>query len=195
MPWILLSMAVDAWYVRALPAANVFYIGNVLLHPLLGLAAVVWVVWKLFPLPSRARQRAVFALLALATILGAYLFFAGATFDHRMLLWAHVAFAIVGLWILFPRWSIALAVLAIAAAGLRFGLPKERIRNPERVPMSMTEEGDGPKSPFWPSSARTNTGGLSPSDFFMASKLCGGCHKEIHLQWERSRPASSAVKQ
>jgi tetratricopeptide (TPR) repeat protein len=186
MPWILLLMAVNAAYVAALPAANVFYIANVLLHPLLGLATVVWVVWKLFPLPSRARQRAVFGLLALATVLGAYLFFAGATFDHRMLLWAHVAFAIVALGILLPRWSIALAVLTIAAAGLRFGLPKERIRNPQTVPMSMTEEGEGPKSPFWPSSARTNTGGLIPSDFFMDSKLCGGCHKDIYDQWNSS---------
>ena len=160
MPWILLLMAVNAAYVAALPAANVFYIANVVLHPLLGLAAVVWVVWKLFPLTSHARQRAVIVLLALATLLGSYLFFAGATFDHRIILWAHVAFAIVGLCILFPRWSIALAVLTIAAAGLRFGLPNQRIRNPEIVPMSMTEEGDGPKSPFWPSSARTNTGGL-----------------------------------
>ncbi len=182
MPWILLLMAVNAAYVAALPAANVFYIANVVLHPLLGLAAVLWVVWKL----PRARQRTVLALLALATLLGVYLFFAGATFDHRMVLWAHVAFAIVGLCFLVPRWSIALAVLTIAAAGLRFGLPKDRIRNPEIVPMSMTEEGAGPKSPFWPSSARTNTGGLIPSDFFMDSKLCGGCHKDIYDQWNSS---------
>jgi tetratricopeptide (TPR) repeat protein len=179
-------MLVNAAYVAALPTANVFYIANVVLHPLLGLAAVVWVVWKLFPLASHKRQRAVFVLLALATLLGVYLFFAGATFNHRIVLGAHVALAITALWILFPRWSIALAVLTIAAAGLRFGLPKERIRNPEKVPMSMTEEGDGPKSPFWPSSARTNTGGLIPSDFFMDSKLCGGCHKDIYDQWNSS---------
>src|SRR5258708_17948890 len=173
MPWILLLMAVNAAYVAALPAANVFYIANVVLHPLLGLAAVLWVVWKL----PRARQRTVLALLALATLLGVYLFFAGATFDHRMVLWAHVAFAIVGLCFLVPRWSIALAVLTIAAAGLRVGLPQDRIRHPEIMPLSMTAEAAGPKSPFWPSSARTNTAGLIPSAFFMDSNLSGGSHK------------------
>src|SRR5258708_30016796 len=146
MPWILLLMSVNAAYVAALRAANVFYIANVVLHPLLGLAAVVWVVWKL----PRARQRTVLALLAPATLLGIYLFFAGATFDHRVVLWSHVAFAIVGLCILIPRWSIALAVLTLAVAGLRFGLPKDRIPNPEKVPMSKTEEGEGPKTPVWP---------------------------------------------
>ena len=50
----------------------------------------------------------------------------------------------------------------------------------------MTEEGAGPSSPFWPSSARTNTGGLIPSDFFMDSKLCGECHKDIYEQWNGS---------
>ena len=50
----------------------------------------------------------------------------------------------------------------------------------------MNEEGAGPKSPFWPSSANTNTGGLIPSDFFMDSKLCGECHKDIYEQWKGS---------
>ena len=50
----------------------------------------------------------------------------------------------------------------------------------------MTQEGAGPSSPFWPSSARTNTGGLIPSDFFMDSKLCGECHKDIYEQWNGS---------
>jgi Flp pilus assembly protein TadD len=151
----------------------------VLLHPLLGLAAVVWLGWTW-------RRSLKFAPLALAAVLGAYLFFAGATFDHRMVLWAHIAFAIVGVSILLPRWGVGLAALAIAALALRFGLPQQRIRNPQTVPLSMTEEGGGPKSPFWPSSARTNTGGLIPSDFFMDSKLCGDCHKDIYAQWNSS---------
>jgi hypothetical protein len=50
----------------------------------------------------------------------------------------------------------------------------------------MAEEGAGPKSPFWPSAANTNTGGIIPSDFFMDSALCGECHKDIYQQWNSS---------
>ena len=61
------------------------------------------------------------------------------------------------------------------------------IRNPTlNVPTSMQEEGGGPKSPFWPSAAKTNVGGTIPSDFFMDSKRCGECHKDIYEQWNSS---------
>jgi hypothetical protein len=69
---------------------------------------------------------------------------------------------------------------------LRFGAPPDRIRNPKTVPLAMTEEGAGPHSPFWPSSSNTNTGATIPSDFFMDSKLCGECHKDIYQQWNSS---------
>ena len=47
-------------------------------------------------------------------------------------------------------------------------------------------EGGGPKSPFWPSSSKTNVGGTIPSNFFMDSELCGECHKDIYEQWNSS---------
>ncbi len=50
----------------------------------------------------------------------------------------------------------------------------------------MDEEGDGPDSPFFPSSARTNTGGVIPADFFLASATCGRCHRDIYEQWHAS---------
>jgi hypothetical protein len=50
----------------------------------------------------------------------------------------------------------------------------------------MDEEGGGPSSPFFPSSAKTNVGGIIPSNFFMDSKTCGECHKDIYRQWESS---------
>ncbi len=64
--------------------------------------------------------------------------------------------------------------------------PEDRIVNPILVPTSMAEEGAGPKSPFWPSSANTNTSSTIPSNFFMDSKLCGECHKDIYEQWNSS---------
>ena len=54
------------------------------------------------------------------------------------------------------------------------------------MPVSMDEEGGGPKSPFWPSSSKTNVGGIIPSNFFMDSELCGECHKDIYEQWNSS---------
>jgi Flp pilus assembly protein TadD len=179
MTWLLLATILNAAYTAALPAPAVFYIANVLLHLALGAATVIWLcfTWR--------RNPRIIPLL-LSGILGVYLIFAGATSNHRPALWTHVTLAIVGLVILLPRWRPALATLAIISAALRFGMPETRIHNPESAPLSMTEEGAGPHSPFWPSSAQTNTGGLIPSDFFMDSELCGQCHKDIYEQWKGS---------
>ena len=179
MIWLAVLTVLNAAYVAALPAATIFYIANVLLHLALGSALVFW-LWR-----SWRSNRRIWPLLA-GALLGVYLVFAGATTDHRAILIAHIALAVIGLAILFPRWSGALAAVAIAAAALRFGLPQQRIENPKSPPLSMTGEGNGPQSPFWPSSARTNTGGLIPSDFFMESEVCGECHKDIYRQWKGS---------
>jgi len=172
-------LLLNAAYLAALPAANLFYIGNMFLHLGLGLAVCGWLIWK-----GRASARIL--PLLIGTLIGAYLIYGGATTDHYKILWAHVAFAAVGLALLRPRASLAIAALAVAALGLRFGLPKDRIVNPKVVPTAMTEEGEGPKSPFWPSSSRTSVGGTMPSDFFMESKKCGECHKDAYEQWQGS---------
>ena len=64
--------------------------------------------------------------------------------------------------------------------------PNDRIVNPAVTPASMDEEGGGPGSPFFPSSAKTNVGGIIPSNFFMDSETCGTCHKDIFEQWNSS---------
>ncbi len=58
--------------------------------------------------------------------------------------------------------------------------------NPLVVPTEMSEEGGGPKSPFFPSSAKTNVGGIIPSNFFMDSETCGECHKQAYKEWNSS---------
>jgi tetratricopeptide (TPR) repeat protein len=179
MFWLLLAMVLNAGYVAAAPSPTVFYIANVLLHLLLGAGAVVWLGFMY------RRSRRIVPLL-MAGVLGVYLTFAGATTDHRAVLLAHIALAVVGLALLRPRWSAPLAALVAIALALRFGPSPVRIRNPHIVPVSMTEEGAGPHSPFWPSSSNTNTGSTIPSDFFMDSKLCGECHKDIYEQWKSS---------
>ncbi|MEO8052832.1 MAG: tetratricopeptide repeat protein, partial [Acidobacteriota bacterium] len=179
MTWLVLLTALNAAYTAALPSATIFYVANIVLHLALGAAVILWLgfIWRRSPKV---------APLVLAGILGIYLIFAGATTDHRWALWSHIALAVIGLAILLPKWRIGLAVLTVAAAALRFSAPEERIHNPKVVAVSMTEEGAGPSSPFWPSSARTNTGKVIPSDFFMDSELCGECHKDIYQQWKGS---------
>ncbi len=61
-----------------------------------------------------------------------------------------------------------------------------KVVNPLHVPLAMEEEGAGPKSPFWPSSANTNVNGIIPSNFFMDSEKCGECHKDAYEQWKGS---------
>jgi Flp pilus assembly protein TadD len=178
MPWLILLALLNAAYVAALPSATVFYIANVLLHLALGAAVVIWLLLR--------KRTARTVPLAIAGVLGVYLIFAGATTDHRTILLAHIALAVVGLAILLPRWRVPIAALTILAATLRLNPTEARIHNPRIVPVSMAEEGAGPKSPFWPSSSRTNTGNVIPSDFFMDSKLCGECHKDIYQQWQSS---------
>ena len=179
MFWLLLITVLNAGYVAAAPAPTVFYIANVVLHLLLGAATVAW-------LGFAYRRSARVAPLVLAGLLGVCLVFAGATTDHRAILLAHIALAVCGLALLKPRWTAPLATLAVLALALRFGSPPARIRNPRIVPVSMAEEGAGPRSPFWPSSSNTNTGATIPADFFMDSKLCGECHKDIYQQWKSS---------
>jgi len=170
---------INAAYVAALPSPTIFYVANVLLHLALGIAATVWLCW------ASRRSPKVIPLVA-AGLLGVYLMARGATSDHRTVLALHIALAVVGLLMLVPRARTLVVALALAAVIFRFGRPDDRIRNPRTPPLSMSQEGAGPKSPFWPSSSDTNTHGLIPSDFFMDSKLCGECHKDIYEQWKGS---------
>lgn len=178
IPLLVLTL-LNAFYVAALPSPTVFYVVNVFLHIALGIAATVLLVRR-----YRSSPRT-FPLIA-AALIGLYLIYGGATFDHRAIVIAHIAFALVGLGVLLPRWTPALGLALALALFLRFGGAPNRIANPKVTPINMQAEGQGPKSPFWPSSARTNVGGTIPSDFFTDSKLCGECHKDIYEQWQGS---------
>ena len=179
MFWLIVLAILNIAYVAALPAASLFYVANILLHLVLSGAAAAWLCWQW-------RRSGKVIPLAVASLFGVYLIARGATSDHRVALWIHIALGVIGLLMLVPRARTLLVTLGLIAVTLRFGRPEEHIQNPRVPPMSMAEEGAGPKSPFWPSSARTNTGGLIPSDFFMDSKACGECHKDIYDQWKGS---------
>ncbi|MDQ1473456.1 MAG: hypothetical protein QOJ99_4936, partial [Bryobacterales bacterium] len=179
MFWLIVLALLNVAYVAALPSATLFYVANILLHLVLGSAAAAWVCWK-----WRSNPRVI--PLAAASLFGVYLIVQGATSEHRAALWIHIALGVIGLLMLVPRARTLVVTLSLIAVVFRFGRPDDRIQNPAVPPASMAEEGAGPKSPFWPSSARTNTGGLIPADFFMDSKTCGECHKDIYDQWNGS---------
>jgi tetratricopeptide (TPR) repeat protein len=178
MTILLILLIANSAYLAALPAANLFYIANIPIHLILGILTTALLIWK-------SRTARALPLLA-AALIGIYLIQTGATTEHYKILWTHIALAVAGLALIKPRYTLTLATLTFIAAALRLGLPKDRIVNPKIVPLSMTEEGEGPKSPFWPASSRTSVGGIMPADFFMESAQCGECHKDIYDQWKSS---------
>ena len=196
-----LVLLINTAYVWAFASPTIFYMANVLVHVGLGfaLAACVLVLlrgrWNRVPAgPAGA--------FAIALALGAYLTVAGTTRNHFWALWGHIGAALAGVILLIPfvrrqgptfrkAFSVALALLVILPLSVRIYRqvrpdPDDRIENPKVVPVSMAEEGGGPKSPFFPSSAKTNVGGTIPSNFFMDSERCGECHKDIFEQWKSS---------
>ncbi len=206
---LFLALLVNTAYIAAFADPTIFYMGNVLVHFLLGLALAVAVGLLLRRRPELGRElAAAAALFTLSLISGIWLAVAGNTMPNRWLLWTHIlsaGLAVAALipwvwrkaaegegWRRFSRVFLAavllLAVLPAAATLYRRANPDPRARivNPLIVPTSMHEEGEGPKSPFFPSSARTNVGGIIPSNFFMDSATCGECHKDIYAQWNSS---------
>ncbi|HEY3740436.1 MAG TPA: tetratricopeptide repeat protein [Bryobacteraceae bacterium] len=177
-------------------APTIFYMGNVIMHLFLGLAVVGLLL--AYKQPSLVRWLGVGSLASGVAIIA----FGNIT-ANRPLLWAHIALSLIGaaivlteLWRAMPVWrmamgtglAIVIGVPVIAMAATRM-FPKyaSTVRNPTmNIPVSMQGEGGGPKSPFWPSSSKTNIGGIIPSNFFMDSARCGECHKEIYEQWNSS---------
>jgi tetratricopeptide (TPR) repeat protein len=160
-------------------------------------------------LPAAAVGTLALWLLLLAAALGIALAVAGNTTPNRWLLWTHIAASALavlaglvylqrqaelrsGGWQRLYRASLAAAVLLVVAPALMITSRRlrpdaaMRVHNPNVVPVAMTEEGGGPKSPFFPSSAKTNVGGIIPADFFTQSDTCGECHKDIYKQWSSS---------
>jgi Flp pilus assembly protein TadD len=188
----LAALVVNSGYLAAFPSATLFYMGNAALHLVLGLAVMAAAVAlaRRYPRPAGA--------LVAAGAPGIFLAVAGNTLDHRWILWLHVALAAAAVafvavsWAQRRRliaWAAGVALLLPAAAALHDRLrpdPSLTVRNPAVPPLSMDEEGAGANSPFAPSSARTDTGRIIPSNFFMDSETCGECHKDAYREWKSS---------
>ena len=210
MGFFFIVLLVNTAYVAAFATPSIFYMTNVLIHLGLGLALGIGLIFLLRKDSTLlGGAPGALGLFGIALLLGLYLVKAGNITENRWAFWSHIGAAGLGLAALIPyirrraketgggwlrfknayQWSLAFLVLLPAGAAIyqkAFPDPANRIRNPIVVPTAMTEEGAGPKSPFFPSSANTNVNGIIPSNFFMDSEACGRCHKDIFEQWKSS---------
>jgi tetratricopeptide (TPR) repeat protein len=208
--FLLLALLVNTAYLAAYAFPTVFYMGNVLVHLVLGLALAVALAlgWRRARGGEYRGLAPALVLFGIGLLAGLYLIFRGNTLAHRPVLWVHIAASGLALLAALPwvlrrpgdtdtgrrfRQAFVGALVLLVAWPLGAELwrrshpdPNDRIHNPQVVPASMDEEGGGPRSPFFPSSAKTNVGGIIPSNFFMDSKVCGECHKDIYEQWNSS---------
>ena len=207
-----LLLLLNSVYIASSAAPSVFFYANIALHVLLGAALTVGVfIYWAGVRPRLSPPGLLVVLLFLATTgAGLWLAAVGATRLHQGVIDLHRGLAIAGALGL-AAWAAAYAAragavrrrrAAIAGASLlvlavtlplvikviakRQWQQRYQIVNPLVTPLAMENEGAGPAMPFFPSSARTNVGGTIPSNFFMTSKTCERCHKDIYDQWNSS---------
>ena len=203
-------LLLNSAYLVAAPSASLWYYINVAAHPLLGVAIALAVA------PRIVRREWVGGRLAVAgagglgvgLLLGLIVLVLGATREYEPILYAHIATSALGAGLLIVHawrrsastgsgaWAVRACLLVAVAAGVAAPVVRSALdarwsrafplENPTEVPTVMAEEGAGAESPFFPSAAQTNTGGLIPSDFFLTSESCGRCHTDIYEQWNSS---------
>ena len=206
---VFVALLLNTAYVVALPSGTLFYYANVVLHPVLGIGLVLALV-RLVAVSVWKADRLLAGLVAgvvVSVLTGAALLVYGAATASRVLLQTHIVttgvttlLCSVYLWrhggqLLARRGVRTACVLTVVLFALSpvIGALHESawreshaVNNPAIVPTDMTEEGAGPGSPFFPSSANTNTGDVIPADFFLTSEMCGRCHRDIYDQWNSS---------
>ena len=209
--WLTVAFVVlllNSAYLAATASASLFYFANVAFHAALGTVitglALTHLRTRAWRLPAAAIPAAI--LLGLGALSGLAIAVVGATRPYRWLLAAHVACSVAGaipafVWL--AAWTArrtrlvaAAMVVVVAGAALSAGAAwwrhedafraAHRIENPRVVPARMEEEGAGAESPFFPSSADTNVGGIIPANFFLTSEGCGRCHEDVYEQWNSS---------
>ncbi|MEO7648828.1 MAG: multiheme c-type cytochrome, partial [Bryobacteraceae bacterium] len=215
MGFFFIVLLINTAYIAAFATPSVFYMGNVVFHLGLGLAMIIGLLFLVRKqgdlvkgMPVALGLFGVSAGLALVLVKMGDLTPGNVT-DARWAFWGHIGAAALGLaamipfvrrkaadngggWLQFQKaFQVSLVILVLFPASTAlynklFPHPSDRIRNPLIVPTAMHEEGSGPKSPFFPSSSKTNVGGIIPSNFFMDSETCGTCHKDIYEQWKGS---------
>ena len=123
----LLLLALNSAYIFAVHPPTVFYMGNVLVHLLLGTLLLGAAVFQL-------RRTPMLAAFVGAGLVGLYLAVAGNTRDHHWALWIHVALAIAALPLLRQRLFIAAAALGVGSWRVGLLVPARVSRSPSSDP-------------------------------------------------------------
>src|SRR6266542_4853596 len=205
-------LLLNSAYIASSAAPSLVYYSNIATHVLLGAAVTIGALaWWIGVRPRIPLFSVLVAALFLAAIAaGVWLAAVGATRAHQLVIDVHRGLAIVAT-LAFAAWTAAYAAHAATPRGRRMAITgtallvlavalpvvikviakrqwqeKYRIVNPQVPPLAMENEGGGRGTPFFPSSAKTNVGGTIPSNFFMTSKTCERCHKDIYDQWNSS---------
>jgi tetratricopeptide (TPR) repeat protein len=207
-------LAVSAIYLYAFPSPTISYAGIVLLHTGAGIIVALCLVrflWRFLRQISLIAKIG-WLIFTVGAGLGVALIFTGTTRPEMKWLNMHMAAASLAVVVLMAeaisrrltlktslgpaKLRIAtVVVLAAIAVGIGFSahalrdgrwLSSHVIKNPPIAPLSMNDEGDGPKGNFFPSSAQVVSGGHIPSKFFMESDSCKRCHQDIYKDWYAS---------
>ncbi|HEV8525496.1 MAG TPA: tetratricopeptide repeat protein [Terriglobales bacterium] len=205
--WLVGFLTVSAGYLYAFPQTNVFYAIVVVLHAAAGVLAAILLIPALWRyLRSRSSSSTGWALIAVGAIVGLVLLYTGTPRSVSHWLYLHIIVSLAGLGVLMAGWAgqrgwvgsnpasnlLRTAICFAFVAGLSATAwylretrwqNSVRIVNPLMPPADMDDEGDGPKGPFFPSSAQVFGGRKIPSKFFMESDSCKRCHEDIYNQW------------
>jgi tetratricopeptide (TPR) repeat protein len=207
----LCALFVSAVYLYIFPAPTIFYAAIVLLHAILGVVvaiALIGVFWKRFRRWG-AGEKIAWILFASGAAVGLVLLYTGTPRSRWNLLYAHIILSAAACAFLAALWNggrkssepakvrgslvrsavFLAAVLAIAVVGYQWREVrwlKINVAQQSPAPTSMEGEGDGPRGPFFPSSAQTVDGKTIPGQFFMESESCKRCHQDIYKEWYSS---------
>ncbi len=212
--WLVVFLAISAAYLFTFPQANVFYAGVVLLHTLGGVVVAVLLIPSFVRLLRTGIlvSRVGWLLIAVGAVVGFVLIETGTSRTEWNKLYLHIVVSLAGFALLTAAWltnrpadrhvsgpalgstALRTVVCLTVSAGLGFGSHyirdswsnRNRIQNPSMSPDNMNDEGDGPKGPFFPSSAQVYGNQKIPSKFFMESDSCKRCHEDIYNQWYSS---------
>ncbi|MHB1840634.1 MAG: multiheme c-type cytochrome, partial [Acidobacteriaceae bacterium] len=205
------ALAASAVYLYAFPTATLIYEAVVVLHIFAGCMFVVSVIPGMGKLlrGTSPLEKAGWIVFTLGGIAGAVLVFTGARRQQWPILYTHELISMLAVAMLLAVWAgnrgwlqqggakaavrvaTSLVLVAAVAAGAWWlrAIPWQKdhaIHNPSMAPADQADEGGGPKSPFFPSDAETNSGKVVPKDYFLDSATCKTCHADIYKQWESS---------
>ena len=211
--WLVAFLAVSAAYLYAYPQPNIFYACIVLLHAFGGALATIVLIPLLLRMlrTGSPASRIGWVLMAVGGIVGIVLIKTGTSRPEWNKLYFHIIVSLLGFGFLVAAWwgerrasksvdqTVNLSAIRVILclgilAGFGFGAhylrgrwnTSNRIENPSMPPETMDGEGDGPKGPFFPSSAQVYGQQKIPSKFFMESDSCKRCHENIYNQWYSS---------